>query len=525
MRSVAFLLVSSLGVMQVYAAESLIDAAKNQNGVLAAELIAEGNEVNARQSDGATALHWAAYRDDLEIVNLLIKAGADAGAVNDFGVMPLSLACTNGSAGVITALLDAGADVNGVLATGDTPLMTASRTGIADAVSVLLERGADVNASEPQNEQTALMWALSEGHTDVARVLVAQGADIHAETKGSYTPLMFASRANDLEGVKLLLEKGADVNHAGRDGHTSLHISTMKAHIDLALQLLDAEADPNAVGPGYTALHWAVGKWETEMTGRNGIVTRPEHEWSAMHGIPERKLELVEALLDHGADANARMERNPRRYGFTFASARPKGSTPFALAALAGEVDIMRMLMDFGADPLQKADRGMTPLIMAAGSRRNLAEDIIPLERSLEAVKICVEAGADVNATDERYGETALHGAARIKSVAMVQYLYDNGADVNVVNKRGQSPLYFAERYWPPGIAMIFQPSDAGDLLRDLTLSETVKNSFDDWARMSPEVRAEIEALLKGEKERLRAEKDRREEDPIYPPEGGFPES
>lgn len=230
-------------------------------------------------------------------------------------------------------------------------------------------------------------------------------------------------------------------------------------------------------------------------------------------------------LLENGADPNARLKKNPRRYGFTFASGRPKDSTPFALAALAGDAAIMRVLVDHGADPLLIADRGVTPLMMAAGIRRNLSEDIVPLSDSFEAVKLAVELGADVNAADERYGDTALHGAARIKSAEIVQFLVDNGADVNVVNKRGQSPLYFAERYWPPGIAMIYQPSAAGDLLRELTLPDTVKEGVDRWAEIPPQLREEIEAKLQAELNKFKSKKDRREEDPIYPPEGGFPES
>ncbi len=505
--------------------QRLIEAVKAQDTEALQRVIGQDVDVNASQADGATALHWAAYHDNVNAATSLIAAGAQVDATNDFGVTPLSLAATNGSPGMIETLLDAGANPNSPIATGDTPLMTAARTGRSDAVLVLLEAGADVNAREPDEDQTALMWALSEGHTDVAEILMANGADIHAITKGKFTSLMFAVRVDDRDASAMLLDAGVDINAAARDGHSALHVATMRGFSDLAMYLLDRGADPNVDGPGYAPLHWAVGTWETEMTGRNGIITRPKHEWSAMHGVQLRKYELVEHLLKNGADPDARLVRNPRRYGFTFASGRPKGSTPFALAALAGDATMMQLLVDFGADPLLNAERGMTPLMMAAGLRRNLAESIVPLSDSFEAVKLAVELGADVNAVDDRYGDTPLHGAARIKSAEIIQFLVDHGADVNVVNKRGQSPLYTAERYWPPGIAVIFQPSDAGDLLRELTLPSSVRDALDRWAEIPSEVRANIDTLLQRELETLSQEKDRRPEDPIYPPEGGFPES
>ena len=521
--ALSLLAFSSIGV--AYSDQLLIEAVKQQDAAAARALIEGDVDVNAPQSDGATALHWAVYRNDLDTAELLLAAGANVNATNDFGVMPLSLACTNGNASMIDALLKAGADSNAALATGETPLMTAARTGELDAVAVLLKHGADVNAKEPSRGQTALMWALSEGHTETARILIEHGATVHAVTEGEFTPLLFAVREGDFEAAEILLDAGADVNATAKDGKSALHVATLRGHADLAIMLLDRGANPNAEDAGFTPLHWAVGTWETELTGRNGIIVPGDHVWSKMRGVQVGKLELVKKLLDDGADPNARLQKNPKRYGFTFASARPKGSTPFMLAALAGDTTIMRMLLNYGADPFLEAENGVTALMMAAGVRRNLSETLTPISDSVEAVKLVVELGADVNAVDHRYGDTALHGAARIKSPEIVQILVDHGAEVNVVNKRGQSPLFMADRYWPPGISMIYQPSAAGDLLRELTPPVVVSKAVEEWATIPPHVREAVESLLQGELEKITAAEQRRSEDPLYPPEGGFPDS
>ena len=491
----SLLLVTSIDVAN--GDQLLIDAVKGRDIGTARNLIARNVDVNAPQADGATALHWAVHRDDLELAKMLIEAGADANARNDFGVVPLSLAATNRNASMIEALLKAGADPNATLLTGETLLMTAAYTGDLDAVEVLLRHGADVNAKEPIRQQTALMWALGEKHTEVARKLIEHGADIHAATTLGFTPLLFAAREGDLEAAKMLLDAGADVNATAQHtdsntylasvfdakkeeqpGLSVLHVATLTGHGDVAALLLERGADPNYDGPGYTPLHWAAGSWETELNGVNGILTPKDHEWSRMSGVQEGKKELVQALLDHGADPNARLEKNPSRYGFTVTSSRPKGSTPYVIAAMAGDADIMRLLVDNGADPSLIPSNGVPPLLWAAGVNRHRAENIATESESLEAVKVALEHGADVNMTDKS-GNTAMHGAAWIRSPEIVQYLADNGGDVNVLNKYKLSPLYIAihdgRLAGVPG--PIVEHSPVADLLRELGVPEEVEKS------------------------------------------------
>ena len=449
----------------------LVQAAKSGSGESLRTLLAADADVNQRQADGATALHWATHRDDLDNAVLLIGAGADVKASNDLGVQPLWLACINGSVPMVRVLLGAGADPNAAPSSGETPLMHAARSGSVDAVKLLLLHGAEVNAMTPLGEQTALMWALSEKHADVAGLLIEHGAEVSARSKYGFTPLLFAARAGDLDGARTLLAAGVDLNETASGGESALVVATVRGHVPFALWLLERGADPNSDGSGYTALHWAAGSWETEMTGPKGIVARPGHEWGAMRGLQEGKLELILALLARGADPDARLLKHPPRFGYTADRQRPAGAPPFLLAAMAGDAGVMQVLAGAGASPRLAADDGTTPLMAAAGVGRNLTESRVTEEQSLRAVRVALEMGADVNAAN-RDGDTALHGAARIKSPALVQLLVDRGAEVKVSNRQGQTPLFVARHYFHPGSPPLPVQSETADLLRRLGAEE-----------------------------------------------------
>jgi ankyrin repeat protein len=205
-------------------------------------------DVNARQPDGATALHWAAHWDDLEAADLLIHAGANVNAANDLAVTPLALSCENGNTAMVDKLLQAGAYPNAAVETGETALMTASRGGSLGAVEALLTRGADVNAKEPSRGQTALMWAVAQQHPAIVRALIEHGADIHARShvrhvyvnrggrsngeieQGGFTPLLFAARQGDINSAELLLAAGANVNETAPDGTSALVVAAHSGH-------------------------------------------------------------------------------------------------------------------------------------------------------------------------------------------------------------------------------------------------------------------------------------------------------
>ena len=392
---------------------------------------------------------------------------------------PLGLACDNAAAATVARLLAAGADPNRARGTGETPVMTCARTGSVESVRALLAHGADPSAAEPWHGQTALMWAAGGGHAAAARSLIEHGADVEARSKGGFTALLIAAREDDPALVGDLVAAGADVNAAAPDGTTPLHVAVVRGHAALAMVLLEHGADPNVDGPGYTALHWAAGSWHTELTGRlRGIDTDADREWRSLNGLRAGKLALVDALLARGADPDVRLGRHPPQFGFASQRFRVSllGATPFLLAAMDANVEVMRRLAAAGADTRAATDEKNTPLMVAAGLGQVPAETRVTGDGALEAVRLVLELGADVNDLNVR-GRSALHGAAHIRSDAIVQLLVDRGALVNVEDDRDITPLMIAE-----GGGHILLPGLGGgstaELLRALGSDETVRSSF-----------------------------------------------
>jgi len=431
----------------------LLDAARRDDAERVAALLNAHADVNARQADGATALHWAAHHDDVAVASMLLRAGARAGAADDSGVTPLFLACMNRSSAMVMLLLNAKADPNAALATGETALMTCARTGDAPAVRALVAHGADVNRREPQHSQSALMWAAAGGHAEAVAALLAAGADVHARSRaysqtvtsevtqragrealnytvprGGSTALLFAARSGDATSARLLIEAGADVNDALPNGMTALVEAAHSGHEEVGILLLEKGADPNARGVGYTALHAAV--------LRSG-------------------LRLVQSLLAHGADPNLRMTQGTpmRRNSEDFElPATLIGATPYFLAAKFLEPDIMRALASAGADVrLSLPSGGDTPLMAAAGMAASAQTDrrglsvldggkIEEESRAVDAVAAALASGADVNASDKG-GNTAVHAAALLGYDRVIAQLAKAGANVGAKNLQGQTAL------------------------------------------------------------------------------------
>jgi ankyrin repeat protein len=407
-------------------------AAKRHDLDAVRALIKQQASVNAPLPDGATALHWAAQWDDLDMVNSLIVAKADVNAADVYGVTPLSLACTNGSAQIVALLLRSGANPNAALPSGETPLMTASRTGRPRAVASLIERGADVEAREKTRGQTALMWAAAEKHLEVVELLINAGAKVSARSNSGYSPLLFAAQRGDSAVTATLLKAGVNVNEAANNGMTALVLAIAAGELEHARYLLDKGANPN-LGPGYTALH-LIASEEGEVEGAEG-----EGEEDKLWGEP--KLEFIKLLLSKGANVNAKSTRNVRGPG-------TNGVTPLWLAAWAADPGSMKLLVANGADPKAANPQGTTPLMVAAGVIHEAGGPNVSEERALEAVKLCVEWGNDVNAQSIGHGDTALHGAAyrgMHGGAKIAKYLIDKGAKVNVKNKRDWTPYMLAE--------------------------------------------------------------------------------
>ena len=412
---------------------------------------AAGTSADTVEGDGTTALHWASYEDDLERATRLIEAGASVNAANDLGVTPLWTAAENGSVAMVRRLLAAGADPNLTLLAGESPLMVAARSGSREVVEDLLGHAADADARGARG-QTALMWAAAQHHADVVKVLIAGGADLHARSDtwsqmmavpphgfpennrqiphGGNTALLFAARVGALEVARHLVAAGADVDDADAWGVSATGLAAHTGHTELVEYLLDAGADLSAATAGFAPLHTAVMR---------------------------RDVRMVTALLAHGADPNARLEvwtpsrRSSRDFNFPPALI---GATPFWLAARFDAPDLMRLLADHGADPrfvheveytasYQTTNAGSsgrsheaTTALMAAvgmggGGRRLRAWVQAPrADRemlTLDAVRLAVEFGVDINAADTD-GATALDGAEALGFDTVVDFLLERGA-------------------------------------------------------------------------------------------------
>ena len=404
-------------------------------------------DVNAAQADGATALAWAAHWNDLETADLLIRAGAKPNAANVYGVTPLFLACKNHSAAMVTKLLDAGANPNTALErTGETPLMTCARTGNAEAVKALLDRGANPHVKETWRGQTALMWAVEQDHLDAARMLIEKGADVRAASDGGFTPLLFAARNGNAEFAKLLLGAGVDVNESTPEDGTALVVASASGREEFAAYLLEHGANPDAADAyGFTALHYAMQKG---VSGVSSSEDKPGYT-AAPPNLPG----LVKALLAHGANPNSRIAMDyPAHTRAPFRQTNPIsliGATPFFLAAASVDAALMQTLVDGGADPNLPLEDGTTPLMVAAGMGRVQDFPEEEADAVLEAVQLSVELGADVEATNQRLAQTALHAAASNGLDRVVEFLAGKGANVNAKDRLGQTPWSIASAISP----------------------------------------------------------------------------
>ena len=451
---IVFAVALSVGAL---ADATLVDAVKRGDVTEVRALLASKADGNSAEADGTTALHWAVRRGDAATVDMLLKAGAKAGTANRYGVTPIYLAAINGDAAIMTRLLDAGADPNTALADGETVLMTAARTGNVGALKALLARGANVRAREKRKGQDALMWAAAENNGAAITALIEAGADRDARsTGGSFTPFMFAVRAGHLEASRALLDAGVDVNQQLSDGTSALVLAVMNAHYELAGQLLARGANPNADAQGWTALH--------------------QIAWSRRHNAgfnlpgPVQTgnldpLDLVRQLVQRGANVNARTTKEPRDGNRNMLNRI--GSTPFLMAAKNDDIPLMRVLLDVGADPSLKTNRGTTALMVAAGvGIWAPGENPGTHEEALAAMKLALEVGGGAVNDVDIDGETALHGAVyRGGNVAAIQFLIEKGAKLDAVNKKGWTPLTAADgvEYTP---AVLKRYPEAAALLR-----------------------------------------------------------
>jgi ankyrin repeat protein len=491
------------------AAANLATAARDADIDAVRAQLAAGVDANQLETDGTSALLWAAYHSSPELIALLLEKGADPNLANGFGVTPLLQASRNGDVETLRALLAGGADVSRSVRDGETPLMAAARTGNAQAVQLLLEHGSDPNVAEAVEGQTALMWAAAEGHLEVVDALLRAGADPNLKARtseltkrsmrtdfpsGGFTALMWAARDGQEAMVRRLVEAGADVNATNGDGATALMLTIVNDRYDMAATLLELGADAND-----GSLWYAVEMRDapTDWRARDGSRLRNDH--------PNRLtgLGLIERLLAAGADPNKPFTGQMHNASMCCDT---KGSgTPFFRAAVAADVDSMKLLIAHGADvewkpapvegmpPMPFGDNtGLTPLMVAinggkgllmAGGPGDIRESKIGVWREpgnrtpADAVKLLLEAGANPNAVSPK-GDTALHLAARDGRLDSLRELVAGGADASLRNAAGQTPLELVESMKPrvldPIAEMIglfddgAQPAETAAYLREL---------------------------------------------------------
>jgi ankyrin repeat protein len=472
----------------------LVTAVKAGNLVAVRALVRKHVDVNTGEVDQTTALHWAARTGELQMARLLIGAGANVNAVNRYGVTPLSLAVAGGSATLVEVLLGAGADVrraDAALPDGQTLLMLAAWTGSVETLKVLVGHGADVNASEHRTGTTALVWATTEDHPAAVRVLLEAGADINARAaitsyphtppgvigdkveegasyvgqtvlpKGGWTALMYAARQGARDAARTLAESGADLNAIDPDGTSALTLAIINGHYDVASLLVDQGANLNlADRAGMTPLYAAV-----DMHTMATTFGRPDLTPSVVGG----SVAAIRMLLAHGADPNLRLKSRILKRVYNPGDPRlDEGATPFMRAATAGDVIVMRLLAQAGADPGLAQKNGTTALMLAAalgrgGSSNN--PDRGTERGAVEAVKLCVDLGVDINASNAA-GDTAVHAA--VGSPDVIRFLAGRGAKLDVKNNQGRTPLEAALRGREPSL-------EAVALLRQLTGDSTTQ--------------------------------------------------
>jgi ankyrin repeat protein len=495
-----------------WASATVVTAARDADVAEVRKLIKAGSDVNAPEADGTSPLLWAAYQSSPELVSLLLEAGANPNAPNNFGVTPLLQASRYGDAATVSILLEGEADFAAATRDGETPLMAASRAGGVEAVKLLLERGANPNAVEALDDQTALMWATAEGHLDVVDALLNAGADPDLKARvselskrstrtdfpsGGFTALMWAVRDGNEPIMRRLVEGGADINLTNGDSATAMMLAIVNDRFDLVATLLELGADPKTDHSLYQAveMHDATTDWRA----KDGSRLRSDHpnELTA--------LDVIKLLLDAGADPNKPFDG--QLHSASMCCDTKGRGTPFFRAAIAADVEAMKLMIVHGADlewspkAAEAGDQpvgpgggvaGKTALMVAmnggkgvgmAGGPGDIREGTKPPFREVsnrepvDAVKLLLEAGANPNAVTPD-GDSALHHAAFDGKPEIVRALAAGGADLHLKDGAGKTALQVVEsqparKPQPTAGAQVdfvqpAQPAEVAALLREL---------------------------------------------------------
>ena len=367
------------------------DAVMRGDGAALRALLRQRADVNVPQVDGATALHWAMYRDDLDAADLLIRAGANVKAANREGVTPLAMASLGGNAVMIDKLLKAGAEATERGPNGQTVLMLAARNGNPQAIRVLVAAGADVNARETLRGTTALMWAAEQKHPSAVKALVDAGADVGARSGPAGLPRNYMAPRVRVAAVEAAARRYAAAAAAGRTYEEQLAFEGVTGRF--------GSAGPEAGGAGQQPAGSAAGGG-ANVNGQQPA--RGGRGQGAGRGGGRGAARGAQAAARGAEAANA---ENPDQRD---------DDVEVVVAGLVGS-----------------GGGGLTPLVFAAR------------EGDLESASVLLEEGADVNQVTE-YGWTPLLAATNNRHYKLGLLLIEWGADVNTANKGGWTPLYLA---------------------------------------------------------------------------------
>jgi len=476
----ASFLISSAGAWSASDLDAgLLEAAQTANSTSIRALLDQGADVNARTADGSTTLLYAAHFGDVESIQALLGAHADPDLTNRYGVGPMHEAALRGDVESLRALLEAGANVDLALPEGETPLMLASRTSAVEAVRLLIEHGAEVDVVEQWQGQTPLMYAAAHDRGEVAATLIAAGADVNARTRISslperlpavryfveiplagLTPVMFAARHGALSSLQKLIEAGADIDATSPEGFSPVVIALDNLHFDAAKMLVEAGA--SAAGGGLFAV--------IEARNRVNYVGEIQVPTGA-----ESSLEILRAMLAQGADLTDRLPDHLLDRDSRFLPPPPK-ITDLALirAARSCDIEAMRVLMEGGADlSLRDEQRGGINTLVAVMTGPELPQLIEAEPRPIEdeaiaAIDFLLDNGVEAGIANDM-GTTALHIAALRGYPGVIRHMAERGADINIADDEGLTPLDYALGNLPPRLRAR-PPADnsAVDALRSL---------------------------------------------------------
>jgi ankyrin repeat protein len=442
-------------------------------------------DVNRRNADGSTPLQWAVHAGDIAEVKRLLGAGADVSLANHYGATPMSLAAEVGNTDMLKVLLEVGANADSPNPDGQTALLAVARTGNVEAARLLLNHGATVDAREEWGGQTALMWASARRHPEMMQLLISKGADVNARSidrnyqrhvtaegrpksldSGGLTPLLYAARENCIACVEVLLKNRADIDLPDPDGVSPLLVAIMNANWDLARHLIKAGADVNQWDIyGESPLFTAIDLRNRIDGGRASI-----DPLNTTNGLT-----MVKVLLERGANPNMQLFFKPANVR---GSTNTRGSTPLIRAANNGDLEVVKLLLEHGADAtLYMADR-QTPIHAVLAGRSSE-------QQGLELIRVLQKAGTDVNVIalvnhgEEVRGGTALHYAVRKRYKAVIKELASYGIDLNATDQDGLTALdYTQSRGFMPFMALqtpVYKEETA--LLRELGATRLMERS------------------------------------------------